>query len=104
MSNKPSDTGNLPRAARRRNNPRARLTALIRIGCNLALPDELMKPGWPRWEEAMSILTRILYDIEAEMKTYNGESAEHPCQNWQEAFRRRLRETIEVADDPFFDL
>jgi hypothetical protein len=63
-----------------------------------------MRPGWTRWEEAMSILTSLLYDIEAEMKNYTHQSAENPSQQWQEAFRRRLRETIEVADDPFFDL
>jgi len=103
MSEKSSCSENLPKAARHRGRSRARLSALVRIAHKIP-SDALTKPGWPRWEEAMFIVTAILYDIEAEMKNYTRQSADHPCEQWQEAFRKRLKDTIEAIDDPFFDL
>jgi hypothetical protein len=103
MSDKSSCGENLPKTATRRGRSRARLTALIRIGYK-APSDTLTKPGWPRWEEAIIIMTSILYDIEAEMKNYSRQSADDPCEQWQEAFRKRLKDTIEDLDDPFFGL
>jgi hypothetical protein len=83
--------------------PRTRVTALIRIA-HKSPPAELLKPGWPRWDEAMSALTGILIDLEAEMSSYARACADQPSQHWQGAFRKRIADTLAAANDPFFDL
>ena len=122
MSTKPSpDEGSGHRESGWRGHPRARLNALLAAPCK-PLPDEYMKPGWPRWDAAMLMVTGILADVQAEIQNYerprsqsNGarQTQRHstadpatgdPCEHWQEAFKKWVEATLAVADDPFFDL